>query len=92
MAFLHQISCGPSSKQYDCLSSVPHQKVSYNLQSEAAINLPDNTEKRCDDMKKKLFEVKEDMKEKATEIITEFKKKGKEALVLIQLVGGITSE
>ena len=43
-------------------------------------------------MKKKLFEVKEDMKEKATEIITEFKKKGKEALVLIQLVGGITSE
>ena len=54
--------------------------------------MPDNTEKRCDDMKKKLFEVKEDMKEKATEIITEFKKKGKEALVLIQLVGGITSE
>ncbi|MGN0317717.1 MAG: DUF6674 family protein [Lachnospira sp.] len=37
-------------------------------------------QKRCDDMKKKLFEVKEDMKEKASEIITEFKKKSKEAL------------
>ena len=39
----------------------------------------DRAEKRCDEMKQKLFEVKEDMKEKATEIITEFKKKGKEA-------------
>lgn len=40
----------------------------------------DCAQKRCDEMKQKLFEVKENMKEKANEIITEFKKKGKEAL------------
>lgn len=43
MAFLHQISCRFNSKQCDCLSSVQHQNVSFNLQTEAAINLPDNS-------------------------------------------------
>lgn len=47
---------------------------------ETLSEMVDRAEKRCDEMKQKLFEVKEDMKEKATEIITEFKKKGKEAL------------
>lgn len=46
MAFLHQISCRFNSKQCDCLSSVQHQNVSFNLQTEAAINLPDNRYRR----------------------------------------------
>lgn len=47
---------------------------------ETLSEMVERAQKRCDDMKQKLFEVKEDMKEKASEIITEFKKKGKEAL------------
>ena len=47
---------------------------------ETLSEMVDRAQKRCDEMKQKLFEVKEDMKEKANEIITEFKKKGKEAL------------
>ena len=73
------------------LREMKEEQASKTLK-ETLSEMVDRAEKRCDEMKQKLFEVKEDMKEKATEIITEFKKKGKEALVLIQLVGGITSE
>lgn len=61
------------------LREMKEEQASKTLK-ETLSEMVERAEKRCDDMKKKLFEVKEDMKEKATEIITEFKKKGKEAL------------
>ena len=51
-----------------------------NTLKETLSEMVDRAQKRCDEMKQKLFAVKEDMKAKASEIITEFKKKGKEAL------------
>ena len=48
----------------------------------------DRVQKLCDEMKQKLFEVKEDMRAKATEIVTEFKK-GKEALNMVSEFFGV---
>ena len=61
------------------LREMKEEQASKTLK-ETLSEMVDRAQKRCDDMKKKLFEVKEDMKEKASEIITEFKREGKEAL------------
>lgn len=61
------------------LREMKEEQVSKTLK-ETLSEIVDCAEKCCDEMKQKLFEVKEDMKTKVTEIITEFKKKGKEAL------------
>ncbi|MGN9018105.1 DUF6674 family protein [Lachnospiraceae bacterium HCP1S3_C3] len=64
----------------ELLKQNDRKKQASKTLKETLSEMVDRAEKRCDEMKQKLFEVKEDMKEKATEIITEFKKKGKEAL------------
>ena len=61
------------------LCEMKEEQASKTLK-ETLSEMVDCARKRCDEMKQKLFEIKEDMKAKASEIITEFKKKGKEAL------------
>ena len=61
------------------LREMKEEQASKTLK-ETLSEMVDRAQKRCDEMKQKLFEVKEDMKAKTSEIITEFKKKGKEAL------------
>lgn len=61
------------------IREMKEEKASKTLK-ETLSEMVNRAQKRCDEMKLKLFEVKEDMMEKATEIITEFKKKDKEAL------------
>lgn len=61
------------------LREMKEEQASKTLK-ETLSEMVERAQKRCDEMKQKLFEVKEDMREKANEIITEFRRKGKEAL------------
>lgn len=61
------------------LQEMKEQQASKSLK-ETLSEMVDRAQVRCQQMKEKLFEVKEEMHNKATEIVKAVKKKGKEAL------------
>ena len=63
----------------DALQKMEDDKLTNKLKkslNEAA----DRLEKRCEEIKQQLFEVKESIKNKASDIMADFKMRGKEAL------------
>lgn len=61
------------------LQEMKEQQASKSLK-ETLSEMVDRAQARCQQMKEKLFEVKEDMHNKASEIVKDVKQKGKEAL------------